>query len=382
MEALSVNRRMHEIVLPRGEQRSLGGMFFDGCHFHFIDRDKRCVHKYDQNFDYVGVVTLGRSFAGMCWDHTDGCFWGFEDKGEDIMIRLDRNFREIGTLRFKNFTRQGRHMMGISHCCERNMFTVSYQNAVFEVSKQGEHRPVLFKEPCVDIINHVCIAPYLAVVRREGRQQKIVILDRRGCMVRRLDIPCEFKVVDITHFPCHRHSDTDIMVLVQKPCRGHAILYYEMTGLCIHECHGEICRRRCEERREERGEHGGRRCHRQLCDLIESVAKVEASLAHILNGESEKLKKAVRMAYSIDELLDINRSVNKVLMNINQLEFNLHQTLEFAGDITDGDRRRGHRDGRRDECECGYRDGRRNECECGHRHGRRDECRDGHKQGC
>ena len=60
-------------------------------------------------------------------------------------------------------------------------------------------------------------------------------------MTRHIDIPCEYKIEDVLHFPCHRHTDFDLMVLVTRPCRGHAILYFEMTGMCIHDCHSNIC---------------------------------------------------------------------------------------------------------------------------------------------
>lgn|GEM_PF-1896398 len=379
MEALNVSRR-HEIILPKGEQKSFCAMTFDGCHFHFVERNERCIYRYNQKFEHVDVIKLSRSFTGICYDHTDGCFWGFEDKSEDTLVRLDRNFREVETLRLRNYTRQGRHIVGISHCCERNILTLSYQNSIFEVSKQGDHRPVLFKEPCVDIMNHCSIAPYYGIARREGRQQRVGFFDRRGHMARSVEIPCEFKVGDIVHFPCHNHTDFDLMVLVTRPCRGQSILFFEMTGMCIHDCHSDICRRHCEEHcgKGEREEHRGGRCQ-HLWELIESVAKVEASIAHILNGESEKLRKAVRMADSIDELLDINRSVNKALSNITRLEYNLQSTLEFAGDILDETwsrckrRGHGHRGGHGHECRDRNEHGR-------HEHGHRDTCRDGHRQ--
>ena len=332
METLNMNRNMREIVLPKSEQKSFCAMAFDGCHFHFMERNDRSIHRYNQRFEHVDVIKCNRPFEGICYDHIDGCFWGFEAKSEDTIFRLDRNFREMETIKLRNYSKQGRHMLGISHCCERNMLHISHQNSYFEVSKHGDHRPVLFKEPCIDIQNHVCIAPYHAIARREGRQQRVDFFDRQGRICRSLEIPCEHKIEDILHFPCHSHTDFDLMVLVTKPCRGQVILYFEMTGMCTHDCHGNICRRDC--RKEEREERRGGRCH-HLWELIESVAKVEYSIAHILGGEGEKLRKAVKMADSIDELLDINKSVNKALMNITQLEYNLQSTLQFAGDILD-----------------------------------------------
>lgn len=65
-------------------------------------------------------------------------------------------------------------------------------------------------------------------------------------------------------------------------------------------------------------------------DIIESIAKIEKSLAHILNAEGEKIQKAVNLADNTNELIKINESVSKVIVNITLLEQLLIEKLELA----------------------------------------------------
>lgn len=63
-------------------------------------------------------------------------------------------------------------------------------------------------------------------------------------------------------------------------------------------------------------------------DVIESIALVEAALAHILNAEGEKLQKAVKLACTVDDLLKINKSVRSTLIHATFLEHTLFAKLE------------------------------------------------------
>lgn len=65
-------------------------------------------------------------------------------------------------------------------------------------------------------------------------------------------------------------------------------------------------------------------------DIIESIALIESALAHILNAEGEKMQKAVKLACSVDDLLEINKSVRSTLIHATFLEQTLFAKLELA----------------------------------------------------
>ena len=70
-----------------------------------------------------------------------------------------------------------------------------------------------------------------------------------------------------------------------------------------------------------------------VCDLIESIALLKTSLAHILNAEGEKIQKAVKISKDINELLEVNRSVTKTILSAVQLEQIYLQQLDEAIDL-------------------------------------------------
>ncbi|WP_455619442.1 hypothetical protein [Eisenbergiella sp.] len=77
-------------------------------------------------------------------------------------------------------------------------------------------------------------------------------------------------------------------------------------------------------------------CCASLCSLLESIALNEAALSHILNAEGEKLQKAVRIADSIHDLLEIDRSVSQTITRVTFLEQTLYAKLEAVKELQDG----------------------------------------------
>lgn len=74
-----------------------------------------------------------------------------------------------------------------------------------------------------------------------------------------------------------------------------------------------------------------------ITDIIESVALEQTALSHILNAEGEKLQKIISMQ-KIEpcELLQINKSVQKTINAVTNLEIILQAKLElFSCNICD-----------------------------------------------
>ncbi len=76
-----------------------------------------------------------------------------------------------------------------------------------------------------------------------------------------------------------------------------------------------------------------------ITDIVESIALEQTALSHILNAEGEKLQAVIKMEdVSPDQLLQVNRSVQKMVDTIARLEIILHSKLElFDGALNGGD---------------------------------------------
>ena len=54
--------------------------------------------------------------------------------------------------------------------------------------------------------------------------------------------------------------------------------------------------------------------------LLQSIALEEAAISHILNAEGEKLQKAISLSCNLNDLLEINKSVEDMVDKLTTLE--------------------------------------------------------------
>ena len=73
------------------------------------------------------------------------------------------------------------------------------------------------------------------------------------------------------------------------------------------------------------------RCQ-SITDVITSVALEQTALSHILNAEGEKIQKIVATATTANELLAVNKSVERMVKSITKLEMILQSKLELFED--------------------------------------------------
>ena len=70
-----------------------------------------------------------------------------------------------------------------------------------------------------------------------------------------------------------------------------------------------------------------------IADIIESIALEETGLAHIINAEGEKIQRALEIADSTDDLINVNKSVKDTIVNIIKMQMLLQFKLEEASKI-------------------------------------------------
>ena len=81
-----------------------------------------------------------------------------------------------------------------------------------------------------------------------------------------------------------------------------------------------------------------------ISDLIFSVAEEQEALARILDAEHEKIEKAADMrGADVDDLVEIDKSVQRIIEAVTRLELALQLKLALFDDCLCPDRRSGHR---------------------------------------
>ena len=81
-----------------------------------------------------------------------------------------------------------------------------------------------------------------------------------------------------------------------------------------------------------------------ISDLIASVAEEQEALARIRDAEHEKIEKAADMrGADVDDLVEIDQSVQRIIEAVTRLELALQLKLALFDDCLCPDRRSGHR---------------------------------------
>jgi len=319
-------------TLFRECDRHFKGIAFDGCFYYLTDPQAFTICKLDDKFEPLDCFCTDKPFAGITYDSIDRVFWAFAENQSDTVYKLDRDLEEISAVRLCGCS-CGR-ITGISFDCRSDTLLVSSADAVYEIIKDGRCRRLL-KEPeqCEgEFVSVASMPPYFAVIRRDRGVEKIIIYSGCLCVAQCITLPPELSVKDFFLNPCRssrRLNSCDvessgceacetaefILLASDGDCDSIIIsLKAELCGIFLSDCVFKICGKKC--KREEKEE----KCSRCKCSLICSVALVEASLAHILNAEGEKLQKAVKIAGCVDELLEVNRSVADTINRVTLLE--------------------------------------------------------------
>ncbi|MCL2703098.1 MAG: hypothetical protein FWE91_05780 [Defluviitaleaceae bacterium] len=321
------------IEIPSDNRQTFRGITFDGCFFYMTVPRECAIYKFNREFEVVNVVKVDKPYTAICYDASEKVLWAATDK-PDVIYKLNRGLKEIGQLHIKTDKKLCDPIVGLSYDCKKNVLLAAYLDFIAEISK---------KNGCVHMLNADCpgdysavlsIAPYYAVVCqntcKNKKRQDILFYTDEGCLIRHLYIDAKYKIVNLLFYPCKtkNKSDFELIILASDICGRPVILRYAMKvcGMNPDCCNYKVCKEKCED-------DDDKTCDQACNDLLQSVALVEAALAHILNAEGEKLQKATSIAKTTCELLEVNKSISNAIVGAAHLEFLLLQKLEVINSI-------------------------------------------------
>jgi hypothetical protein len=319
------------INISAEQGQKLRGIAFDGCFFYITEPRESAVHKYGKDFKPSGVIKTDRQYTAICFDSSEGVFWASTNKSA-VIYKLDYELKETGQLHIKADGEISGPIIGLSYNCKKNTLLAVYREHIAEITKKDGVAHFVSGDCRGEYTAVLSAAPYYATacqsVCQGKKKQELNFYSEKGCFVKGFTVPAKYTVEDILFYPCQSAPHTELLILVSVKCGPPVILRITVKScvLAFEGCNHDICKSKC-------GEDEKKPCHQACNDLLESVALVETALAHILNAEGEKLQKARFLAKNIDELLEVNKSVSKTLVNAAHLEFTLLQKLESISDI-------------------------------------------------
>lgn len=322
--------------LRTGCQDKYEGVANDGCNF-YLTVPKSCeVHKYDLCLNNKVTIRTCRGYKSICYDECNKCFWAIASKFCNKIFKLDSQFKEKECISIDSNDRCSIILTGISCCKDRDKLLVSFTGGIMEVDKCNKTKYcILQKSGLCKFTSIECLCNYYVASKVKNSNVGINIYSYSNELKLQCYIPEEYHIEDTTNIYCgnNKSIQSSFYILATKSCSYS----YLMKGILIYNC-DEPCE--CMEEffsdkciNEEECCNKKLDCKKNFGDIVESIALIETSLSHILNAEGEKIQKSICMSKNPCELLKVNDSVNKTIMNITHLEQILFSKLQLASEI-------------------------------------------------
>ena len=266
------------------------------------------IYKYDRCFEFCRGYDTARKYDFLCYDYQDDSFYAACAGSGRYIYKLSRDFNEIDCMRI-DVPRAAGKLTDISYDCCNDRIIAAYTCGIFAVDKCTGEVDVLYRPVCDWIMGiNKCRGLYFAVVLR-CHEYMLVIYDEQFRELGTLSFGERELPVNV--IDC---GDGYVDCLIRK--RGRYYFIYRIELPVNIRCSCQVRRRHC------------RDCREEVCaDVVESVARVECALSHILNAEGEKLQKIIACSDDLDTILCASEKVNDTLLNITQLEQVLYNKL-------------------------------------------------------
>ncbi|MEG0407662.1 MAG: hypothetical protein RRY22_04050 [Bacilli bacterium] len=330
--------------IPFENKECYGGLIYhDGSYYGTVPKHSR-IDKYDSNFckkETYNVCNPYFSITHFC-EQDNFCLSIYNEKKK--LFLTDCNFNLKDTISLKTPTNITGNILSIFANNKEKTILIATPKNVYSVTMDGYFikQEVNLSEfgiskeccpsscsPCQKGPVFTCAgyfcgkkivaftknnSSYIAFVSENGNimEKHFVgddikvknIIDKKGKLKLLVSTKTNYDMIICTDFKCE----------CQKPCTD-----------CPKDVYFEYCKKLdCGSKKKECD------CEENFCFIIESIARIEVGLSHILNAEGEKIQKILEISNCEKDILEVNESVNRTVSNITILEQVLLGKLEIA----------------------------------------------------
>jgi len=311
------------LPLPTDHCLLYKGIAFDGS-FFYLTIPKICrIHQFNNNYEITKIYDVKKPYGCICYDSTSNCFWAASDKKAGVIYKLDHNLREIDFIRITPGYPNYAPMKGLSYNCEKNILVAAFSRSLLEITTEGTVQSCK-TQPTGYFSSILSLAPFYVASLIKGNSQSVLVYDKDGSVLAFYQFPGIYRIEAMVFYPEKKKESSfiEIHILATK-----------------HRCYPRILKIRLENRNLKPAFSNYDlvfRCSKSpqpANDLLESIALEETALSGILNELGNKLQKSIQLANNMDDLLEINKAVNKTITNVTQLEHILYAKLETISSL-------------------------------------------------
>lgn len=323
--------RTSEVSLPSLNGERYGGMAYDGCHVYLTIRCQRLILQLNDCLEKERCVETRRAYTAICYDSDRHCFWASAEGCLSAVYRLNECLEEVDCLTVRGPGGCLEAVAGISYDCCKHCLLVCFADGILRLNPdQPQKTELVVRVKGEWLLGVLSLCPYILCHCMEDGAGSIRIYSGGGQLLRQWPIPCEFALDCAVFWPCVKDfCRCHFCVLRTKhcayPCLCDCVLTWDAICDTICPCNYELCRN-CPHPEP---------CQNACEAVLESIALMEAAIAHILNAEGEKIQKAVATTEDVGKLLAVNKSVSETLSKAIFLEQILYCKLESLGECCD-----------------------------------------------
>lgn len=295
---------------------------FDGCSYYLLPCRECMIIKTGTDLQQECCFTTCRKYECLCYDLVQNCFWASGRVCGGRIYKLDNCMREIDHICLSEYCQPLYPITGLScNCCTGKLVAAS-GDSLLEIDKKNGCCKTLYHCCEESITGVLSLCPGYLITSYNQGVQTLTVLGACNTPVKTCIISPEFSVRTVLFNPCSEDCPALECFVLKKECYSYMYripLGRFQLGYAPCQCNYRICKP-CPP---SPPPHPGHGCD----DVLESIALVEASLAHILNAEGEKLQKVLAQSDDIEEILCVNRAVTQSVVKVTHLEQVLYDKL-------------------------------------------------------
>lgn len=301
------------------------GEYSCGCYsydyYNFLASNCPKISVFNSELKYYTSFPTKRTYCSIAYNSEEKDFFTVSHNVYNTIFRLNAYMEEIEIIKISNCTEKNIQIKSISYNeCKNNLLLVT-EKSLLEVTKKGKIicETLVDNTPSNTVYSIGCYT-FSLIEKNENLSFKIYENLTLVCNTKVLKTDFEFKGIVYGYYDEKCGLFRVYLLAKNKRCEYYLICVVFDKLCCKEDC--DKCM--CENEKE---------CQKSVCDILESIALMEASLAHILNAEGEKLQKGICLSNSVNELICLNNSVEKTISKITGLETQLYSKLVIAQEL-------------------------------------------------
>ncbi len=283
---------------------------YNNCSYIVIKKginDK--LYIIDTNFCDRDIIELNipnhkynEPFLSLCYDH-NSCKIYIAQKSNVFSVTIDGDYiaDEINDYTLKSIVTEN-DCVNVNKCCKQNLKVL--KPCICSIG---------FSNNSIFVIYEKYKSTFISKLTKSGNLVNDQYIDDEICSSYIIDCDCELYII-----------------ANKNECLKFIYTFYKSNPLC--KSHKNYCEIVLNSECRVDIECPDIPCNLDgcLCEVVRSIALIEKGIAKLITCESEKIKCAIENTVCNDELIAINNSVSKTIMNITMLEQMLKEKLEIA----------------------------------------------------